>query len=225
MEARLKALGSRLIPPEPLTREGRALIVEIPAPKLLSSSFTEQQRVEFLANAYRAVLKRRFSINSPYLRSATLALESHPDYPRLVSLSAAMLEENAAPLAWVAFSFDAWSHTPKGVGKSRPPPAKWVWSINRWKKHLAWFKEAAYSGVELRTPPEAKALWLDWRHMWVELMHTAPETRAQLASTVEKWFPGDAYEKRLSRARAQAWEWQTRVDDEVAKGGWPWLAV
>lgn len=222
VEARLKRLGVRLIPPEPLTRAGRVLAVEVAAPKLLSPESSEPERADMLAQAFVAVLARRYRINRRYLKQGQLALEAHPDYPRLVQLSRDMLEARVAPLGWVLFSFDRWGQTALGKNHKRPPPAKWVWSVKRWRAQLAWYSEGQYAGVELRTPPLACALWRDWRLMWVQLIHQAPDTREALARIVEAWFPGEAYDERLARARSECLERQLYVDMEQAAGRWPW---
>lgn len=222
IEQRIRQLGARLLPPEPLARDGKPLYYEIPAPKRLEPASSPQQRVKHLAAAYRAVLKRRYSITSKYMLGSA-ALESHKDYPKLEALSALMLEANVAPLAWVLFSFDAWTHTPMGEGKRTSPPAKWVWSKKRWKDQQDRFQEERYQSVEVRCSATATQLWIDWRVMWLELMQVAPMTRDGVAEIVDRWFPGESFEERLTRARTQTWEDQARVDREVAAGGWPWL--
>jgi hypothetical protein len=223
IEARVLALGARLVPPEPLSRDGKPLSVEIPAPKLLAPELNDRQRVKFLAGAYRAVLKRRYTITSRYMSSTTLALESHADFPKLVWLAGEMVTARVAPLAWVLFSFDAWTWTERGKGKRSSPPTKWVWSKKRWKDQQEWFADERYNTVQLRTAPDAAALWRDWRCMWFELLRRAPTSRDEIAQVVDRWFPGDAFERRLTRARTQTWDWQERVDREMADGGWPWL--
>ncbi len=221
LEARLRELGARLLPPEPQDRDGKPLTYEIPAPLRLEATLTEPQRVERCAAAYRAVLLRRFGIKSAYMRRS--ALEPHAHYARLAVLSLSMQEARIAPLAWVIFSFDRWTHTPRGKDKRSPPPAKWVWSPKRWKEQRAWLEEERYDAVELRTAPEAQALYTDWRNLWIELMQRAPETREELAAIVDRWFPGNSWEQRLARARTQTWDYQARVQRELAAGGWPWL--
>lgn len=222
IEARIRELGRRLLPPEPLARDGRPLLYEIPAPKLLQPEMTPQQRVKCLATAYRAVLKRRYGITSTYMLGSA-ALEAHKDYPKLEALGAQMLEAQVAPLAWVLFSFDIWTHTPLGEGKRTSPPTKWVWSKKRWKEQQERFQEERYHSVEARCAPEAQSLWTDWRCMWLDLMQSAPSTRDAVAAIVDRWFPGETFETRLQRARSQTWAHQARVDREVAEGGWPWL--
>jgi hypothetical protein len=222
VERRIREIGSRLLPPEPLSRDGRPLCYEIPPPRLLPEGATPQQCVKALATAYRAVLKRRYSITSHYMLGAA-ALESHKDYPRVAELGMLMLEQKVAPLAWVLYSFDSWTHTPKGLGKRTPPTSKWVWSKKRWREQRERFEEERYTSIELRTAPEAMQLWKDWKLMWFELLRSAPMTREGVAQICDKWFPGDSYETRLARARSQTWEWQARVDREAADGGWPWL--
>lgn len=224
LETRLKSLGARLIPPEPVTRDGRVLAVEISPPAKLSAELSEPQRVEFLAASYRAVLARRYRINSQYMRSRTHAIEAHPDFPRVAEYAGLMIAEGVAPLGWVLFSFDQWTHTPRGAGKKSPPPAKtWVWSKKRWKERLAWYKDDHYAGVELRTPALAQTLWSDWRCMWVQLMHTAPDTREGVAQIVEAWFPGSSFETRLLQARNDVLQRQVRIDEEIKSGGFPWI--
>ena len=127
VEQRIKQLGTRLLPPEPRTRDGKPLQYEIPPPRLIDPAATPQQRVKMLAAAYRAVLKRRYGITSRYFEGSA-ALESHKEFPKLVALAALMVDAKVAPLAWVLFSFDAWTHTPLGEGKRAAPPTKWVWS-------------------------------------------------------------------------------------------------
>lgn len=222
VEQRVRQLGARLLPPEPRTRDGKPLQYEIPPPRLIDPSATPQQRVKMLAAAYRAVLKRRYGITSRYFEGSA-ALESHKEFPKLAALAALMVDAKVAPLAWVLFSFDAWTHTPLGEGKRCAPPTKWVWSKKRWKEQQDRFWEDRYSVVESRTAPLAHQLWTDWRIMWVELMLSAPEDRSGVAAVVDRWFPGESFETRLTRARSQTLEYQARVDREAAEGGWPWL--
>ncbi len=222
VEQRIRRLGARLLPPEPRTRAGKPLDYEIPPPRLIAPETTPQQRVKMLAAAYRAVLKRRYGITSRYFEGSA-ALESHKEFPKLVALAAQMVDAKVAPLAWVLFSFDAWTHTPLGEGKRSSPPTKWVWSKKRWKEQQDRFWEDRYAVVESRTAPLALQLWIDWRFMWCELMHAAPTAREGVAVIVDRWFPGSSYEDRLTRARSQTLEYQARVDREAAEGGWPWL--
>jgi hypothetical protein len=222
IEARIRQLGARLLPPEPRARDGKPLQYEIPPPRLLEPSTTPQQRVKVLAAAYRAVLERRYGVKSRYFVGSA-ALESHKDFNKLSELGAQMVTCKVAPLAWVLFSFDDWTHTPLGKDKRTPPPTKWVWAKKRWKEQQDRFSEERYTSVQLRWAPEAETLWTDWRCMWVDLMRAAPTTREGVAQVVDRWFPGETYEQRLTRARSQTWEWQARVDREMADGGWPWL--
>ena len=222
VEQQIRRLGARLLPPEPRTRQGKPLEYEIPPPRLIAPEATPQQRVKMLASAYRAVLKRRYGITSRYFEGSA-ALESHKEFPKLASLSAQMFDARVAPLAWVLFSFDAWTHTPLGEWKRAAPPTKWVWSKKRWKEQQDRFWEDRYAVVESRTAPLALQLWSDWRVMWLDLMRVAPTTREGVAAVVDRWFPGISYEDRLTRARSQTLEYQARVDREAAEGGWPWL--
>lgn len=221
VEARIRALGARLIPPEPLGRDHKPLCVEIPAPRRLEPTSTPQQRVQALAGAYRTALLRRYQITSRYMRTPGLALEGHKDYAKLVKFADGLIAAAVAPVAWVLFSFDAWVGTPLGAERRSPPPAKWVWSIKRLREQGDRVDADRYAEPALRTTPEAAELWADWRCMWLELLRVAPVTRDQIALIVDRWFPGETYESRLARARAQTWQWQASVDQEIAAGEWP----
>lgn len=215
VEARLRELGQRLIPPEPVVPP-----VEVPEPRRLTSELTEPQRVEFLAAAYRAVVARRYSVKSNYMARGQLDVHAH--YVRLVALSSEMLEAGVAPLAWVIFSFDRWRQSAKGASGRSPPPTKWVWSKKRWREAQAWFREERYVGVELRATPLARELYADWRALWTELMIKNPSTRQEVAAVVDRYFPGRSWEERLLSARQEQRVSQARVDREVANGGWPY---
>jgi hypothetical protein len=221
IEARIRALGVRLLPPEPLGRDGRPICVEIPPPRRLDPQSTPQQRVKVLAGTYRAVLERRYGIKSRYMHGSA-ALEAHKEFPTLVTFAELLLGAGVAPLTWVVYSFDAWRTTPLGLAK-RPPPSRWIWSRKRWREQAERCQEETHVGVSLRTVPEAEQLWADWRCMWLELLRCAPDTREQIAWVVEKWFPEEAFERRLSAARARTWQRQSQIDREVLEGGWPWL--
>lgn len=219
MLERLRELAGTYIPPEPRTSRGEPLVVEVPEPRRLSAELTEPERVEWLARAYRAVLERRYGLKSSYMRRSQL--DNHEHYARLVWLSGELLRESVPPLSWVIFSFDLWRLSSIGAQGKRPPPTRWVWSRKRWREQRERYEESRYSEVELRTPPEAAQLYADWRCLWLELVQRAPNSRAGVVEIVDRWFPGDSWEARLSRARSQVWEYQARVDNEVGAGGWP----
>jgi hypothetical protein len=222
LEQSIRALGVRLIPAEP--KVDPVVIPEPPKlPALLSHPSRAPGRVEFLAAGYRAVLFRRYGLRSKYMIKSQL--DSHAHYERLDKLGLELYHEGIAPLAWVIFGFDLWACSDRGRSGKSPPAAKWIWSKKRWRDEdqRTRFHEARYCETELRAAPEARALYADWRMMWIELMVRAPSTREEVAAIVEKWFPGKEYERRLSRARVQTWELQTKVDQEMAAGGWPLL--
>lgn len=219
MLQRIATLGVRLVPPEPRSARGEPLVVEVPEPRRLTPELTEPQRVEWLASSYRAVLERRYGLRSNYMRRSQL--DSHEHYARLVWLSGELSAAGVAPLAWVLFSFDLWRLSAYGSTGRKPPPTRWVWSRKRWREQRERYEESRYDGVELRTAPEAAQLYADWRGLHLELVQRAPNTRAEVLEIVDRWFPGDTWEQRLARARSQTWEWQARVDREVATGGWP----
>jgi len=58
--------------------------------------------------------------------------------------------------------------------------------------------------------------------MWSELLMQEPADREGVRVIVERWFPGDAWERRVALAQAQAAELKLRVRERVRAGGVLW---
>lgn len=210
VETLILELGTRLLPDAPKVRP-----VEVPPPPRLPPGLSDSERVEWLAQAYRAAFLARSGLASTFLKRSRAS--GHKLYPRLVLAALELEGAGVPPAAWVAASFDQWAHV---VGRGTPKPA-WVFSAKRWSKFGEWESLHSYCVPEWRTAPKAKALYADWRAMWVDLITTAPTTRPQVAATFERWFPGAAWEERLRAANIEAMYAQAQVDKLVSEGGWP----
>ncbi len=221
VKQRIEALGRRLLPPAPAA----ALIptVPVPAPAELPCDATDAEAVEMLARAYRGAVERTFGTPSMLmLRGATAA---HKDFARLLLVARLMQAAGVPPAAWVLFSFSVWrEYGPKSKRGKHSPPVSFVFSAKRLAERIEWFESQRdrWSGGQMLLVPEHQALLRDYQAMWSELLMQEPADREGVRVIVERWFPGDAWERRVALAQAQAAELKLRVRERVRAGGVLW---
>lgn len=211
---RLRALGARLLPPEPTAE----LIptVRVPAPALIPGEHcSDDDAVAMLARAYRGAVERSFRTASMFMLRGVA--REHKDFARLELAARLMREAEIAPAAWVLFSFSVWREF---SGRSGPPPVSFVFSQKRLAERLEWFEQERdrWSSGQMLVTREHRTLAEDHHAMWRELLAYTPDTREGVRVVVERWFPGDSWERRVADARAVASRLQREVEQQVALG-------
>jgi hypothetical protein len=165
-----------------------------------------------LGDIYRAAVEWKYHIQS-------FAYSGHPRswvaLNGLLEVERMLRGRDIPPAAWVAFSFEAWASLHVSGG---PPRPGWVYSASRVAK---WdeFREAAterYLRARLASVPEHRQLCADWHRMWGDLLQARPSSRSGVADIVERHFPGDAFERRLTQARGRRVQLQRVADLDPA---------
>lgn len=215
-EARLLALGDRVLPPYP----GSSLVplARVPAPPLLSDAQTEIEHVQRLGLLWRNALSHRIGRSSYFMVKG----RDTAGQRTLLMRAAAMMRTSAIPpAAWILWNLDWWLSEPR---RPKVPTPGFVFSPNRLEKHGPWFhdEKLAYMGGAIRPGPQHLRLIADWGAMWGCLLRERPETRDTLAAAVERFFPGDDYDVRLRAATVEARAIQRQMDALVQAGGIIW---
>lgn len=245
---RLRALGGDVLPPAPslvevpipaglgdrqaaltLTRRlkgGELPYVTQPTPALAPAD--PLAAAEALAAAYRGVVEQRTGRRSffrvtPRWRArleaaAALMAPGEPD-------ETGWCTPGVPPSAWVLFSADVWAVK---HGRGKPPPPAWVFAVSRLRDPAVreWFDDAAAayrSGRRALLAPEAAALAADHAAMWRDLLRENPADRLSVRAVVARWFPGDAWDRRVLEARAAQVRVAREAHEAAEKGACLWV--
>lgn len=205
---RIRALGLRLIPPDP---SPLVPTIAVPPPKPLDPTWSDTHAATFLARVYREAVRQRMHIDAGAYRSGDPLRWA--GYTTLVRAAHELRRLELAPEAWAQFSMDVWVDHMQMEGLPRP---LWIWSPKRLNTHLAWYGERADVHAGRRHVLCAKHLRLveDWRAMWADLIGQRPQDRGAVDAVVARHFPGTTYETRLTSAKVEAVKVQRMVDDE-----------
>lgn len=217
VEARVRELGVRLLPPYP----GLEVIppVRRPAPRPLPDRIDPEDAARFLAASYRGAVAEKFprAELSRFLRGRTRP-KDHKHFKLLVDAAEHMRAQKIAPGAWALFSCDV----KIAATQPRPqiPQVPWVYSLKRLQTRQEWFEDDRdeYAVERHEFGYYHLQLLADWNRMWSELRRIAPDTRPQVMEVVDRFFPGHAYEKRLRDALSEVKRRQIDVDRAVAAG-------
>lgn len=166
------------------------------------------------AGAYQAATGKPYW---PFVRGRSLP--NHPTFAAMLGAGRTFHEENVRPARWVLWSFDCW----RGDRNGAPPP-QYVFSTTRLTEHWRWFRdeERGYAGRLDMMGPLEKALGARWLAMRKACLLRGPtETPEQI---VERWFPGDTWERAVQDAQAEASRMQADLDRRAAAGEWLWGA-
>lgn len=211
--ARLEALGVRAIPPRPDASLIKA--VRTPSPPKVAPTATDQEAAATLLATYWGMVDTKW----PGIKRARKPGDprKNKSYKALVRAAHVMREEGIAPSSWCLFSADAWRAAALTEG---PPTVAFVFSENRLRERLDWFaeSEANYDGHTVIYSPEWMHLASLHREMWRHLTRENPENRLRLLEVVDRFFPGDTYDRLLDRARNAQAKLQRDVDAMIARG-------
>jgi hypothetical protein len=214
---RIRALGERALPPMPDVDMVPPVRVPSPA-KLRVPPMHPADEVLVLARAYRTVLKQRTGASSLFMLRGDVL--THKDFARLREAAALLRELEVPPVAWVLFSFDVWAeHGPARV-RGKPPSVSFVFSQKRIAERFDWFdrERDRYTGTRHFMAPTHRQLCEDHAAMLTELMRLPLESRSEVLAVIDRYFPGDSFERRLNQARAEARKLQDEVTRAVEMG-------
>lgn len=221
------------IPPEPTP----AVIPPptIPAPALLAETDDDAARSSVLALAYIGVMETRTGYRLRTVRADLLQGSAAGARKRvaLLDFADALLEARVAPVAWCAFSFDAWRDPlvcfPKA---STMPSLAWTYSVSRFAQRRRWFEEklASYMTPVVDLPLELVELYRDWRAMQRELLYQdasdALVTVEDVRRVVEGHFPAAphpmSFAERVVAVRRCAEIRQAVITQRIQRGECLW---
>jgi hypothetical protein len=176
--------------------------------------------VKTLAQSYRGAIFRKFRSPSYFMSRGDVS--KHGSYGLLLKAAEQISTYQIAPAAWCLFSIDVWAETV--VQLKSPPTVAFVFSEMRLEQRVFWFEAERdnYAGGEIKYGPNHLKLASDWMTMKQELLRLRPQTREELTKVVDRYFPGDSYDRRLANAAAEARRIQAQIDRSVAEGEVLW---
>ena len=214
LRRQIEELGRRLLPPAP---DFGRLAVQVPDPPRLEG-VEGDERAKLLALAYRGAFERAYDQQSVAFAGGRIGTKMLPTLLRAADQLEAL---RAAPAAWCRFAFEVWAAIPSARGR---PGAAWVYSARLIVSKASWFAErrADLEVGAIILPPAGRALLEDHRGLWRELMAEAPKSREQVTAIMDRWFPGDSWERRVAAAEAEKRRLQADAVSAIAKGAVLW---
>lgn len=202
------------VPPSP-ANGGCGQLAVVPPPPKVREEMTTDERVILLARAYRGAVESR--TGKPCWAMGGKDPRRWRDYAMMAECAEALLAEDIAPAAWAAWSVDLWRSS---RGKDRPPPVRWCLSPKRVEEKAGWFRseEGGYSGGRVVTGRMHARLWEKWNGMAQEMGDPDNDP----AEVLERWFPGDLYERMHEAAQWEAEDYQRRLNRQKAEGRFIW---
>lgn len=202
------------LPPPPWALVG---VAAVPNPPTLDTSMTDRERAIRLADAYRGAVRARLRLDAFAFKRGDVTRSKH--YPTLVEAAAFMLAHELAPAAWCAWSCDVWRQY---AGGRKPPPIPWVFGAKRLAERRGWFEaeEGAYTGGRVSYGPEQSRLVQ--RYLAARLEIDRAGAFASPEGVFAKWFPGDAYERAVERARVEVERASTSLRRDADMGVFLW---
>lgn len=210
--------ATREVPPSPAKDPGLDLVTLPPPPKL-DPEAKPRAWAEQLARAYRGAVEKVTGRRCFVLAKGDITKAQ--DYQRLVRAARAMLDHDVEPAAWVMFSLGVWNERVR-PGSGSTPPLRWVFSDDRIHKHAGWFRREFGDGLRGKTvcPPPLRELLYKHQAMSTALLRA--QTPAEADRVIERYFPGDLYERMATKARKAVQEEALALRTEVEQGRWIW---
>lgn len=217
------------VPAMPTIANLKPVIVPAPPPLPLARSLGEQ--VEFVAATWEHAVAHRFSNGKACGTFRRRGGVLGSDYFDLLADSTGLfVEQEIAPAAWLAFSFDVWesySEKPKRRnGKTRkPPPLKWVFERSRFEERSGWFRNALGSmtlGGQVIFVQSYRELMRRHAAMRFALLKLSAPTNAEVSLVVDCYFPNGLYSELVSKAETESAKLRERFALRAARGEWLW---
>ena len=190
-----------------------------PGPPQLDPNAIEVEWADRLAQAYRGAAEALTGKRCWVFTRGDITRSKH--YARLVAAARALIEHEIPPAAWASFSFDVWRDYTRS-DKKKPPPVTWVFAEGRIHKNRGWFRsDGAGSGMGGRAifGETHRALLAQYAQMRWELRVTADE---DVSGVVERFFPGDTYERMVEASLREAEDIQTSLRHRATSGQYLW---
>lgn len=206
---------ARLPGTPPIPNRGDIEIARVPPPPRLTEQMTPEERAQLMARAYRGAVQAK--TGKPCWAFRGPDPRRWKDFGALVDCAEELLAEDISPAAWAAWSVDKWSEM---KGRTCAPPVRWCYSASRVQERSGWFRseELGYSGGRQRLGRMYKRLWEKWLGMAQEMGD--PDNDPSMV--LERWFPGDLYERMHETAVWEAKDYQRRLNEQKARGEWIW---
>lgn len=201
------------VPPPP--NRGDIEIARVPSPPRITEAMPDDDRARLMARAYRGAVQAK--TRKPCWAFKGSDPRRWKDYASLVECAEELLAEDISPAAWAAWSVDKWSEM---KSRSCAPPVRWCYSAARVQERAEWFRseELGYSGGGLRPGRMHQRLAEKWNGMAQEMGDSDNDP----SMVLERWFPGDLYERMYETAVWEARDYQRRLNEQKARGDWLW---
>ena len=190
----------------------------VPPPLELPDDVQGLDAAWWLAKAFRGAVESRYKKRCWVLPSVA-KLEKSKYLKLLVEAAELLRDYMAPPAAWASFSVDLWRKHEIGKGQ---PRLNWVYSLKRIEEQHSWGRREGYISRRAIYPKAAQVLMVRYRCMRVALANVGAQTRQEVQSVVEQWFPDDLYERLGQAARERAADDQRRINAAAARGDWMW---
>ena len=188
----------------------------VPPPLELPDDVQGLDAAWWLAKAFRGAVESRYKKRCWVLPSV-VKLEKSKYLKLLVEAAELLRDYMAPPAAWASFSVDLWRKHEIGKGQ---PRLNWVYSLKRIEEQHSWGRREGYISRRAIYPKAAQVLMVRYRCMRVALADVGAQTRQEVQSVVEQWFPDGLYERLGRAARERAADDQRRINAAAARGDW-----
>lgn len=183
----------------------------------MPAGLAPEEVVRILAQAYRSASERIGGYPSRY----GLQLEGHAHYEKMAEIGARMLADEIPPLSWVVFTCDVWTNMKRPPGGRAVPPALFCWSLKLYEEQQGWYADTQRLYDHHWMLDEHRALWDDWHAMWAALLQEAPTTYNDLLRILDRFFPGDQWERRVAQIHRKVAQAEREMTAQLDRGGWP----
>lgn len=205
----------RDVPPPPWELVGYATV---PYPPLLEADMSATEAAIRISDAYRGAVTRYMQLDVRWAFGRG-AFQRSRFWKVLLAARDAMLEREIPPAAWAAWSVNVW----RIFGSTkRPPPVPWLLGAGRIVERSGWFEReaGAYMGGRIVNGPKKLALLERYARMRRAI--DVARAWASPAEVVERFFPGDAFDRAVEAARAEVVATQAKLRTDVDMGVFVW---
>lgn len=209
-----------LVPPYPTTD----LIppVKMPPMPRIPEAAGDVEKVTALVAAYRAAVAKEYGPKSK--ARWVYAKGIHPkvkNFRALVNCADLCLEHEISPHGWAMFSIENWQAK---NGSEKPPPITYVFNRSRLQRQHGWYRSrgAEFSDARVVLCDWHRRLLVRWVRLQNDLVRNQPATVQAVRAIVERYFPGQTWDRAVETARRESHARSAQLSDAVAAGHWIW---
>lgn len=179
----------------------------------------DHDRATIVHTAYRAAVNRRY----PARRiQAPRNLATSPAFRTVEAAAKAMFDHDVPPYPWAMWSVDQWAEMAASKGGTKPPPLRFVLSVDRLRRLRGMFARDAGFVVPAVPAPALMRLWHRHMRMQAALAGESRYTVQVQQAIVDRFFPRDSFDRALAVAKNEIATAQHGLRVRVSRGEWIW---